>query len=972
MNFKEGNIYEGFLLKKREYIKEIESDGLLFIHDKTKAKLVAVKNNDKNKAFFIAFKTLVDDSTGVPHILEHSVLSGSRKYPIKDVFSEITKGGLTTFLNAFTSVDMTMYPFSTRNEKEYFNIMDIYMDSVLHPLLKKNTFMREGWYYDISDRKDPLKLNGIVYNEMKGAYSNPNELLRNGIFKTLMPESSYAHNTGGDPLEIPDLTYEQFVRYHKKYYHPSNSTLYVYGNADLIKELKFINGVLDEFDYDDSVIEVVEHEPLKKPEYFTDTYSIDADTSKDEKTYHAIASMIGDFSDIPRKFSFSLLSTLLHHTNASPLKQAIIEADICNDYSGYYMSMVRNTFFITNIAGSEMKYRDRFIDIYYDTLKDIVKNGFDKNLILSELNKFEFHLRQKNSSALRGFEYGYNLLKICMHYTDGLFDELRYTHVLDNLKKEALENRHLEKLIEQYLLNNSETVFASLEPDPQKSARISDSIKERLAKEKDKMENEEVDNIIIETKNLIEESNMNVSEEELKVIPKLAREDIEDEINFHTLIEDKVDDIPILISDLYTNQIIYLEIGFKVDSLSKEELNILTLFSSLLTELGTKDISYNELSIIKSKITGDLSAYFKAYSHIEDKTKLNKYFWIRLSTTRQYLEKSLELLSDLILNTTFEDEKKIKDIIDKIFIRTEKELSSEGVRIPMFRLKSYLGIRGKYEEAVYGYSSFKYLKELRNNYESRKGQLKEKFLGIKDKLFNKCNMILHITSEEGLNKEFLKKAYILTDKIKNKSFPKEELVFDEIIPNEAFLTPAEVVFAYLGTNLYDTGLKYHGRIEVLKKFLSRDYLYKHIRVIGGAYGCHASINSLTGALVIGSYRDPNVKKTYEAYNMIPKDIENFSTGDELFFQYLVGAYSAFDLHLDPDIKAVLTKNEYMSGVDNNFKNRIVKEILSTNQQDIRDLSPYLKKAFDNSYRCIIGSRDKIMEDKELFDELITI
>ncbi len=972
MIYEEKETYNGFVLKTREFIKEIKSEGFYFIHEKTKARLIAIKNKDNNKTFSISFKTLSRDSTGVPHILEHSVLSGSRKYPLKDVFSEIAKGGLNTFLNAFTGLDSTMYPFSTRNEKEYFNIMDIYLDSVLNPLLSKNTFLREGWYFDIKDRNEPLKLNGIVYNEMKGAYSDPYELLSNNLAKALMPGSSYSYNTGGDPLEIPDLTYEQFVNYHHKYYHPSNSMIYVYGDTELGKELAFIDRFLSDFDYKDYNIEIEKGRLIQKPVYSEDSYSIDASSSTREKTFIEIGSIISDMSDLELSIAFSLLSNLLHKSNASPLKEEIIKARICNDFGGYFSTHFYNTVFLTILSGSERENRDSFMEIYRKTLEKLVKKGFDKSFTISEVNRFEFDLRERNSTSLRGLEYGYFLLHPCIHNFDNIFDFLKLSPILEKIKEKALNGRLLENLIDQYLLNNPRTAIITLVPDPEKASKINKKLEQRLEEIKLSLSPEDIDRHIKEAENLRKESGTNITDKELSIIPKLTISDIDKEIRFHKPAVGSVNEIPTIISDLYTNGIIYAELGFSADSLDENELHLLRLFGKVLTDLGTRTMSHEELSILKSNYTGNVSSYFDVFSEFDNPEKLKTYFWVKFSTTAGFVNKSIELMADILSGTTFDDENRIKDIIDKIFIRTEQEILSEGDEVPSLRLRAYLGEKGRLAESVYGYSAFDYLKDIRNNYADRKESLKASFLRIKEKLFNRKNLLINIICEENNASLFMDNIDTLLDSMDDKDFQYKKKNFKPLEANEAFLTPAEVVFAYAGANLYKTGLKYHGCLEVLSKYIARDYLYKHIRLIGGAYGSAFSIDSSTGDFLLGSYRDPNVKETYLAYNNLPDDLENFSAGDELFLQFIIGAYSSFDPLLNPDTRGILARNDLISGKSIAFKQKTVEEILSTKPEDIVALAPYIRESLRNSYKCIIGSSSKITANKEMFSRLISI
>lgn len=971
MNWIKKNIYHNFVLEDHKFCPDIISDGFIFEHKKSGAKLIALKNDDRNKTFGIAFRTIPSDSTGVPHIVEHCVLSGSKKYPLKDVFSEIGKGGSLTFLNAFTGLDITMYPFSTRNEKEYYNIMDIYLDSTLNPLLTKNTFSREAWNYDLKDRSEDLRLNGIVYNEMKGAYSDPYEVLRNDLFKALFPDSSYIHNSGGDPLEIPDLSYEGFIEYHRRHYHPSNSIIYVYGNSNLLKELDFIDKFLCSFDLCENGIKADYGKEIEAPAIVEDTYCIDAFSSLKEKTFFEIASIISDIRDRKTNLCFSLLSRLLHSSNASPLKRAILDAGVCSDFSGYFTTVGKKTVFISSIMGSEKDYKNKINDIYYKTLSKISREGLSKDFILSELNHLEFSIKQHNATALRGLEYGEMLCDLCVHTTDNIFDFLTINPLLKELRRDIMKENLLENLIEKYLINNPKTAIVILSPDINKASRINNTINEKLNKTKASMTEEEIECCIKQAMDLKKESNENETDEQLSILPRLKRNDLKPEINFHRPSLLKLNDIQVLINDIWTNDILYLEFGFKADALTADELKTLHLFGKVLTEMGTKNRSYNELSIQLSEYTGGISTYFKAYKDI-DTGSIKPYFWIKLRVLNHYLDKGLEILSDIISNTDFADFKIIKDIIDRIYINSHLEMRSEGDEIPFYRLMSYLGDKGRYIETAGGYTSFEGLKDIRENYEIRKQELRDWFLSIRKKLFNKDNIMMNITSEKDNAEEFIKKADIIMNSLGNEKLASIKPDFQNKYVNEAFLTPADVVFAHLGCNLWKTGLKHSGHLEVLKKYIERDYLYKHIRLIGGAYGSSIRLDIITGDFILGSYRDPNISETYDAFYRLPFDIEKLTFGNELLEQFIVGAYDGFDILLNPDERGSIARDEYLSGITPSYKQNIVNEILSSSLKDLRDLAPYLEKALAESYKSIIGSGENIRKHKDLFDKLILI
>ena len=480
MTFTAGNSYSGFTLKEHRFIDEISSDVFLFEHDILGCPLMAIKNKDSNKTFSVAFNTVPTDSTGVAHILEHSVLMGSKKYPVKDVFGEIHKGGLMTFLNAMTGSDITYYPFATRNLKEYFNIMDVYCDVVFNPLLDRSTFEQEGWHYHKEDVEGPLQFQGVVYNEMKGAFSDPIRLIFFHIFAGLMPGSTYAHESGGDPKNIPDLSYESFCDFHSQHYHPSNALFFVYGDAPLADELQYLqDNFLAGFPSSGTSCSIIEGEKVTEPVHITDTYAVDSPETS-EKTFLAVGTTVGSVVDREQNAAFQIIANILFNSDGSPLKNAIVSSGLCKDFGGFYISSsCTKTFMITYLVGSEAEHKENFLDLYTKTLAEMVDRGLDHDLVLSELNKFEFSFREESSKSQRGLDLigkAMTALKYDMNPFEGLMAE----ELIASLRYKALNEQYFEKLIREYLLENNSTATITLIPDPGKLARTRESEEQRL------------------------------------------------------------------------------------------------------------------------------------------------------------------------------------------------------------------------------------------------------------------------------------------------------------------------------------------------------------------------------------------------------------------------------------------------------------------------------------------------------------
>ncbi|MDR0477788.1 MAG: insulinase family protein, partial [Desulfobulbaceae bacterium] len=481
MQFTVKESYSGFILEERQSIAEIDSEVFLFRHGVTGCPLVAIKNSDSNKTFAVAFNTIPTDSTGVAHILEHSVLMGSKKYPVKDVFGEVHKGGLMTFLNAMTGADITYYPFATRNRREYFSLMDIYCDVVFNPLLSRATFEQEGWHYHQEDAASPLTFQGVVFNEMKGAFSDPIRAIFHNIYRGLMPGSTYAHESGGDPKSIPDLSYEAFVDFHRRHYHPSNAMFFVYGDADLAEELSFLhNNFLAAFAENAGICQVTVGTGLKNPVFLNDTYAVQAADTAD-KTYLAVGSMVGTVLERRENTALHILSAILYNSDASPLKNAIIQSGLCKDFGGLYLSSSSfATVMLTYLIGSEAEHRDAFLGLYQKTLRGMAENGLDRGLLVSELNRFEFSLREENSKAQRGLDL-IGKAMCALKYGADLFTSLTSEELLRKLRRAALEERYFEKLITERLLDQPATAILTLSPDAAKQTSTQSEENARLA-----------------------------------------------------------------------------------------------------------------------------------------------------------------------------------------------------------------------------------------------------------------------------------------------------------------------------------------------------------------------------------------------------------------------------------------------------------------------------------------------------------
>lgn len=969
MTYTEGKNYSGFTLQQHTRINEIDSDVYLFRHDILECPVLAIKNDDSNKTFSAAFNTIPTDSTGVAHILEHSVLMGSDKYPVKDVFGEINKGGLMTFLNAMTGSDITYYPFATRNIKEYFNIMDVYCDVVFNPLLDRSTFEQEGWHYHQESEDSPLQYQGVVYNEMKGAFSDPIRLIFHHIFGGLLPNSTYAHESGGDPKNIPDLSYEQFCDFHKKHYHPSNGIFFFYGDAPLDEELTFLQDkFFQKYDKKGTRCEVTLGKTLTEPVSITDSYSVESEDT-DQKTFLAVGTGVSTVDNREENAAFQVIANILFNSDGSPLKNSIVSSGLCKDFGGFYMATsCYNTIMVSYLVGSEAENKEAFLSLYTKTLQEMVDNTIDKDLVLSELNKAEFAVREEASKAQRGLDLIGKTMTAFKYNTDP-FDYLEIEELFNTIRAKALEENYFEELIRKYLLDNPNTVTVTLLPDPEKLKQGQKEEQQRLDSFAKTLDQEGVKKIIDRTKQLMNAQLEPNSLEKLAMLPQLSLDDLNSDINFHSCTPATMFEQEVLVSQLPTNGISYLDVGFKFKCLPPKLLPWLDLFGTIATEIGTEKLNFVSFAKEIAAATGSFTHSITSYTKRGKVDEVTPVMWFHMKCLPEYQEKALHLISQVFSILSLKDKARIREIVGREFAWAEHAAHSEGYTLPATRVFSHLSQAGRYNEEYNGITSYLAVKELALNYD----QYEEEFLAglaeIGRHLFNRKNLLLAITAEERELQRFSELGECLPQALSDASLPNLELPATSRPAHEAFITSAEVVYAVQGGTLLENGDGYNGHFEVLKTYLSRDYLWNSVRQMGGAYGCFIQFSQITGNLAMVSYRDPQVKKTYDAYEAIPEVINSLDLQDKVMEQLVIGTYGNFDPHQNSAMKGATARNDYFSGITPEDKQQRLNDITSTTLADLKNFAPAFDKLFKDSHRAIIGNRTKIETDQQLFDEV---
>ncbi|MBK1813563.1 insulinase family protein [Clostridium sp. YIM B02505] len=970
MTLRLNEVKHGFKLIEEREIKEISSKAYVFEHEKSGARLIKIDNDDDNKVFSIGFRTPPEDSTGLTHILEHSVLCGSRKFNTKEPFVELLKGSLNTFLNAMTYPDKTIYPVASRNEKDYFNLMDVYMDAVLYPNIYKHPeiFMQEGWHYNIEEPKDELTYNGVVYNEMKGAYSSPESLMYRMVTKTVLPDTPYKEASGGDPEVIPDLTYEKFVNYHKKYYHPSNSYILLYGDGQLEKELKFLNeNYLSDFDKIDVKSSIPTQKPFESLKEHSFEYGISEEDTLEDKTYLNLNFVVGKADEGELALAFEILTHMLLKTPAAPLKKALLDNGIGKAVSGEYSGSTKQPILTIVAKNCNEKDKDRFKEVVYSTLQELVDKGIDKETIEASINRIEFELREGEYDGYPKGLIHYTRIMDSWLYEGDPFVHLEYDKYFESIKS-ALKTNYFEALIKKYILDNKHSSFIILKPKKGLNEEKQKALKDKLDRVKNTLSEVEIKTLIDKCKALKERQNTADTEEALASIPMLSIEDIDRKAEILPLEERNLGGVKVLYHKLFTNKISYLNLYFNCKGLISEDVVYVRFLADILGKLDTKNYNYGNLSNKININTGGIAYSPVSYSLNGKEGEYTPYLLINLKTLLSKLEDGVDLLGEIIQNTVFDKEDRLLQIIKEIRSRIEGRLIDNGHRLALRKILAYCTEKGKYDEITLGLTYYQFLCDLEDNFDSKKSDIISKLKVSSEAIFNKNNLVISYSSEE--------EDYDVLEKIVPKllsylgvaNISKDRFDFGEMVTNEGLLTQGNVQYVAKGGNFIKKGFSYHGSLNVLETISGFDYLWNNVRVKGGAYGVFANFRRDGGAYIV-SYRDPNIKETIKVYDEMKDYLNNFTSNEREMTKYIIGTVRKLDYPLTTASKAEVSSANYFSNITSEDIQRERDEVLKTDDKTIRSFAPLVESVMNEDLICVVGNENKIKENKELFNTL---
>ena len=968
------NAYE---VLQTEDLSDLKSKGTLLKHKKSGARVLLMENDDENKVFTIGFRTPPADSTGVPHIMEHSVLCGSKEFPVKDPFVELVKGSLNTFLNAMTYPDKTVYPVASCNDKDFQNLMHVYMDAVFYPNIYQNdkTFRQEGWSYKLDDPDGELTISGVVYNEMKGAFSSPEGVLDRVVLNSLFPDNAYSVESGGDPEVIPKLTYEQFLDFHRKYYHPSNSYIYLYGDMDMEEKLRWLDEkYLSDFENEPVDSEIHLQKPFTEMKEVVQEYSIASEESEEDNTYLSYNKVIGTTLDEKLYLAFEILDYALLSAPGAPLKKALLDAGVGKDISGSYDNGVYQPIFSVISKNANVEQKEEFVRVIEDTLKDIVKNGINKKALRAGINYHEFRFREADfGNYPRGLMYGLQLFDSWLYDETKPFIHMQAIPTFEFLK-EQVETGYFEELIQKYLLDNTHGSIVIIKPERGRTARMDKELADKLQAYKDSLSKEEIDALVKATKELEEYQEEESAPEDLAKIPVLGREDISREIAPIYNKELETSGVKLVHHGVETNGIGYTALLFDLSGIPEEKLPYISILQSVLGIINTKNYEYSELFNEINVHTGGIGTSLELYTDVT-KVKEKEFratFEIKGKALYPKMDVLFSMMREILMESDLGDEKRLKEILAMLKSRLQMSFLSSGHTTAALRSLSYTSPMAKFKDDTDGIGYYEVVKELEENFEEKKAELIANLRQIAQQIFRKDNLIISYTSSaDGLapmEEAFAKIADTLHTE------EKEAATLCEIHcvkRNEGFKTSSKVQYVARTGNFIDRGVEYTGALQILKVILSYDYLWQNVRVKGGAYGCMSSFNRIGEGYLV-SYRDPNLEKTMEIYEGVVDYLKNFNVDDRDMNKFIIGTISNIDRPMNPAAKGSRSMNLYMNHVSAEMIREERDQILDAQQSDIRALADVLQALLDAHELCVIGSEEKIEEQKEMFLEIKTL
>lgn len=954
------HIVHGFQLIKEQHIPEINTKAKFFRHVKSGAELLSLENDDENKAFGITFRTPPADSTGLPHIMEHSVLCGSRKYPVKEPFVELVKGSLHTFLNAMTYPDKTSYPVASQNVKDLYNLLDVYLDAVFYPRITPHILEQEGWHYELENPDEPLTFKGVVFNEMKGAYSSPDSVLFRYSQQSLFPDTAYGVDSGGDPVEIPNLTYKQFKAFHETYYHPSNAKIFFYGDAEPEERLRFLDSYLKEFDTMSPASDIALQAKFEQPKRLTIPYDVGEEDPAMRKGMLTMNWLLTEGGNPETMLGLWILDYILVGTVASPLRKALIDSGLGEDLTGVGLeNELLQMYFSTGLKGMIVEDAEKVESLILETLTSLAQKGIETAMVESAMNTIEFSLRERNTGRFpRGLALMFDALTAWLYGNDPIA-QLAFEAPLQAIKDHLNSGEsYFESLLQQYLLENAHRTTVLLTPDPELGQHQKSEEETRLAQAKAGMSPTEIEAVIEGTRELKHLQETPDPPEALATIPMLTLDDLEKkdkQIPLELVREGETD---VLYHDLFTNGIVYLDLGFDLHTLPQELVPYVPLFGKALTKIGTETEDFVKLSQRIGRKTGGIwPSFFNSALPQSDQSAA--WIFLRGKSTMAQTDDLLAIMGDVMVTVKLDNQERFKQMVLESKARKESSLIPAGHHMVHTRLGAHFHEAGWYSEQTSGVSSLLFVRQLAAEVENNWPAVLEKLEAVRRYVINRKAMICNVTLDSTNWANFQSKLSSLFDKLPASSVSTAAWS-PQVFPDfEGLTIPARVNYVTKGTNLYDVGYNFHGSIGVISNYLRTTWLWDKVRVQGGAYGGFCSFDRRSGVFNYTSYRDPNVLQTLENYDNAAQFLLNADVSDDELSKSIIGVIGQIDNYQLPDAKGHTSMVRYLLGESDEMRQQIRDEVLGTTLEDFQALGKVLSRVREKGLVVVMGAEEAI-------------
>ena len=916
----------GFEVKEKKYVREVEGDIIQMEHLLTGAQVVVIDNQDVKKSFLVGFRTIPKDSTGVFHILEHSVLNGSRRYPDKTMFVNLMKHSMAEFVNAITYPDHTVYPFCTENEKDFMNLTDVYLNAVFCPnvLTDKEIFEQEGWHFQCEDGKAP-EINGVVYNEMKGVFSSLDSILEDEMSKAMFPETAYRFVSGGFPDTIPALSYEEFLEYYRTFYNASNCCIVLYGKMNTEQLFEYIDKVyLGKMKRSEPAKPVM----LQKPVKGIRNKLYDKEKFGDQGVFASCTYSLGDFDNRERMNAVYILMQAIMGEDEAPMKKGLIQSLGIPEIQYFIMDGIRQPYLAVKIKNTDKETAGRLKTVITEQADRLCREGIGEEVLVSAINRLEFWMREKGGSQPEGIEY---VLDIAGGWAQGTgpCEMIEFEETYRKMRTLVKEG-YFESLLREILLENDHEAEVSLEP---------------LEKAEEKMQ----------------------TEEETEDLPGLSADDLLHKKEEPLTRAEEESGITYLKQEIPSKGVAYQSCYFDISDLEPEKVPYAKLLSELLGDLPTRKHSLEELVIEKNMWLGNIRAYLEAYTNTDDIRHVRLKFVMDISCLEQNLMRAVKLGEELLYDTILEHPEIILKRIRQSRMELERGFVTSGNSYASGRAAAHYMLEGAARERYNGIHYYQFLGKLLKNFDADQGQIIRELKEIQEKLCRKSNLVMSFTGTEKAYGDF--RQLIAASGFCRSAREREPGWYqDKLLPgkSEAFIIPSEVSYVALG------GIgEYTGEDYLLGRMVSFDYLWAKIRAEGGAYGCQMSVLP-NQSWAMSSYRDPNVKRTIEAFRSASSWLKDLELGEQELLNYKIGAVAGYDRTPKTYVQAKRMDSWYLRQEEPQVRAKVREGLLKASEEDLKNRRQAMESFAGEGTVCVLGNRAKIEDAAGQFDNVTVL